>query len=278
MSPLEHSPPPLSVAVRVACGLVLLGAVALKVQGMTAGGVGESLALFSPRVQLLGLEAEALVGLWLVSGYAHRFAWLAGVTLFTLLAAVSVYLVAVGQKSCGCFGRVEVSPWASLALDVTCVAALVATRSVGFSQHFSPRGVLTAAGLLAAVSGLAFAATGDTAGRELARLRGESMRLVGGDADAGTAPKGESRSVPVTVENLTGGDLRLIGGTASCACVATDDLPLTIPAGGSVTVQVRIKFTGEVGRFKHTFLWYTDASSQPRLSGSVAGWVDAAAE
>ena len=271
-------PPPKNVVVRLACGLILLGAVALKVQGMTAGGVGESLALFSPRVQLLGLEAEALVGVWLVSGYAHRIAWLAGVALFTLLAAVSIYLVAVGQKSCGCFGRVEVSPWVSLALDVTCVAALVAIRPTGFGQQFSPRGVLTVVGLLAVASGLAFVATGDVAGRQLARLRGESLILNGNDADAGTAPNGESRLVPVTIENVTGADLHLTGGTVSCACMATNDLPLTIPAGGKATAHVTIKFTGEAGRFKHTFQWYTDAPNQFRLSGSVAGRVDATAE
>ena len=79
----------------------------------------------------------------------------------------------------------------------------------------------------------------------------------------------------VTVENLTETDIRLIGGTANCPCIATSDLPLTIPAGDKVTVNVRIKFTGESGRFKHTYIWYTDAPSQTQLSGSVTGQVAA---
>ena len=196
--------------------------------------------------------------------------------LYTLLAGVSVYLIAVGQPSCGCFGRVEVSPWISLSLDLAAVALLavfrpanvLATRQIGWQP--------LAATL--AVGGLLLAATSETAARELARLRGEALLVSGGDADAGTAPKGESRGVPVTVENLTGHDLHLIGGTASCACVATGDLPLTIPAHGRATAEVWIKFTGEAGQFKHTFKWYTDAPGQPSLSGTIAGRLEAATE
>ena len=257
--------------------MILLAAVALKVQGLTAGGVGQSLTLLSPQVQLAGLEVEALVGLWLLSGVARRGAWLAAVGLFTLLAAVSIYLVAVGQPSCGCFGRVEVSPWLSLTLDAVCVAALLASRPSGRWQFTRQTLLLTAVATLS-VAALAFAATTPAAGRTLAWLRGEELILTGGDTDAGTAPQGAFRDVPVTIENVTGHDLRLIGGTASCACVATGDLPLTIPSGSRVTANVSIKFTGEAGQFKHTFQWYTDSPRQPRLSGSIAGRVAAAAE
>ncbi len=55
-------------------------------------------------------------------------------------------------------------------------------------------------------------------------------------------------------------------------------LPLTVPAGGKATARVTIKFTGDAGRFRHTFFWYTDAPTQPRLHGSVAGQVEAVAE
>jgi hypothetical protein len=255
------------------CGVFLLAAVALKVQGISAGGVGQTLTLLSPQVQFVGMEVEALVAIWLVSGYARRGAWLAGVVLFAILATVSAYLAWNGQASCGCFGRVEVSPWVSLVLDAVCVVALVATRPTG--QWLSTNTLLPASVAMLVVGGLIAASESDGARRELARFRGEALLLDGGDPDAGTAPKGESRIVPVTVENITDADLRLIGGTASCSCVATYDLPLTVPAGGKATANVKIKFTGESGRFKHTFVWYTDAPSQTQLSGSVTGQVAA---
>jgi hypothetical protein len=110
----------------------------------------------------------------------------------------------------------------------------------------------------------------------VARLRGEVVILPNGDADVGVASGGEVRVFEVRVENLTDSDVRLVGGTSNCACVATDDLPLTIPAGGATDVHVRVKFTGEPGRFRHTFHWYTDAPAQPRLGGRVTGRVAAA--
>lgn len=268
----------LSPVVLRLCGLVLLAAVALKVQGMAAGGVGESLALFSPRVQSLGLQVEALVGVWLVSGFARRGAWLAGLGLYAVLAGVSVYLIAVGQPSCGCFGRVEVSPWISLSLDAACVGLLAAFRPAKVGEWLAGGTLLRMAVVVLAVGGLLLALTSEVAMRELAWLRGETLLVSGGDADAGIAMKGESRDVAVTVENLGNTDLHLIGGTKSCSCVAIGDLPLSVPAGGSATANVTIKFTGEVGRFKHTYMWYTDAPTQPSLSGSIAGEVAAAAE
>ncbi|QJW98785.1 MauE/DoxX family redox-associated membrane protein [Frigoriglobus tundricola] len=236
-------------AVMRLCGAVLLAAVALKVHGLSAGGVGRALSLLSPRTQLVGTEVEALVGIWLLSGYARRGAWWSGLMLFFALAAVSAYLVAVGQKSCGCFGRVEVSPWVSLALDAVCALGLVATRPDGVwpGRAVSKHDLVPACGLVAAV-GLLFAATGETTGRSLSRLRGEPLFIAGGDTDAGAAPKGESRTVPVTVENLSETDVNLFGGTTTCACVATADLPLIVPAHGQATVHVTIKFTGEMGR------------------------------
>ncbi|HEY7427394.1 MAG TPA: hypothetical protein VH682_24380, partial [Gemmataceae bacterium] len=54
--------PPVSL-VSAACGVVLLAAVSLKVQGM-ASGAGQPLAVFAPWMQLAGLLAEAMVGLW----------------------------------------------------------------------------------------------------------------------------------------------------------------------------------------------------------------------
>ena len=79
------------------------------------------------------------------------------------------------------------------------------------------------------------AVTSKEAGRQLAWLRGESLRMDG-DVDAGPATQGETRSVLIMVKNASGADVHLIGGTASCACVATDDLPITVPARGSATV------------------------------------------
>ena len=107
--------------------------------------------------------------------------------LYTLLAGVSVYLIAVGQPSCGCFGRVEVSPWISFSLDMAAVTLLIVFRPANVLAS-RPIAWQPVAAMLA-LGGLVLAATSETAGRELARLRGEALLVTGGDADAGTAPK-----------------------------------------------------------------------------------------
>lgn len=257
--------------VEVCCGGLLLAAVALKIQGMSAGDVGQTLTMFSPGVQSVTLQVEALVGLWLVSGYVRQAAWLAGVSLFALLAGVSVYLAATGQPSCGCFGRVQVSPWASLALDVACVTGLLLTRpqqaSPGYRHLIQP--IIWSAVIFA----LILASSSQTASRQFARLRGEQL-LVEADVDAGSGVKGETQVVLVRVQNIGNSPVQLLGGTATCACVATDDLPLTIQPGESLQLPVSFKFSGEPGNFKHTFMWYTDAPGQPRVAGTIVGRVE----
>ncbi len=256
-----------------ACGLVLLAAVALKVGGQS-GGVGGTLPMLSARVQLVGLELEALVGVWLVSGFVPRGAALAGGGLFAALGVVSPYLGLIGQASCGCFGRVSVSPWLTLALDVACAAALLVTRPAADPTRTASRnGAVPMSAALVAGLLVALLTSSETA-KAFARLRGEAVVLSAGDADAGSVPQGEMRVVAVMVENLTGDPVRLIGGTTSCACVATADLPVTLPPDGRTEVRVGVRFTGEPGAFLHTFEWYTDAPTQPRVGGRIAGRVE----
>ena len=242
---------------------------------MTASEGVSQLSLFSPRVQLSAIEIEAFVGLWLLSGLAARSAWALAVVLYSGLAIVSLYLGAVGQPSCGCFGRVEVSPWASLALDIACVGSLALSRPAAASGLLWagwPTAGRTAAVVLA-VLGAILLMTSRPAGRHFARLRGESLWLES-DSDAGAAAFGEVRYVAVTVENVSANDVHLLGGTPTCACLATDDLPITVPAGGRISVRVAIKYTGQPGEFKHSYYWHTDAPSQPLMAGHVTGRVE----
>ncbi len=75
--------------VAVLCGLFLIAAVALKVVGSDGGSVSV-LPMFSSEVQLAGLQVEAMVGIWLLSGLARQAAAFTGVALFAVLGAVSL--------------------------------------------------------------------------------------------------------------------------------------------------------------------------------------------
>ncbi len=215
------------------------------------------------------MQAEAIVGLWLLVGVARHGAWLAGLVLFAILAGVSVYLIAVGQRSCGCFGQVEVSLWASLALDSTCVVAFLLARPVGVVRASVWQVCLVAA----AVGLFTILSSTELASRQLARLRGTAIRLPSGDADVGGAPSGETRTITVAVENVTDEPVRLIGGTTSCVCASTTGLPQTVPAHSTADVTLVVRFTGVVGLFVHEFEWFTDSPKQPRVGGRITGRV-----
>ena len=90
-----------------------------------ATGVDAARDAVTPRYALVALvEFELFAGLWLLFGIypsiTRRFAILG----FGALACVSLDKVISGSPSCGCFGRVTVSPWLTLAYDVLAVAAL----------------------------------------------------------------------------------------------------------------------------------------------------------
>lgn len=103
---------------RLACrfaGAALLVAAATKVV-LPAGQLHGPLIL-----------GEALMGLWLVSGWKCNISgWLAA-ALFAVFAAVSSWKAIQGLESCGCFGRLVVPPWLTASMNVSLLAALVAS-------------------------------------------------------------------------------------------------------------------------------------------------------
>lgn len=89
--------------VLIVLGLLLLATALLKAQGPSDGALGQNMILFSPRFRFAVMEAEAMLGLWLLSGWAKRMAWFFAATFFLVVAGISLSLGLIGQSSCGCF-------------------------------------------------------------------------------------------------------------------------------------------------------------------------------
>jgi len=68
---------------------------------------------------------EWLMGLWLLSGFQRRAAWLAAVILFAAFAMYNCFQALGGAQDCGCFGRVEVSPWVTFIFDLAVTLLLL---------------------------------------------------------------------------------------------------------------------------------------------------------
>lgn len=233
--------------------------------------------LFSPRLEVATIEIEALLGLWLLSGWSERAGRLAALAFFVILASASLFMALAGQRSCGCFGPIAVSPWLAFAFDVSAVGALATCRP-------SPRGRLRSstssrwvlltglgAATLLIMTGGAFFLGFENPIDALARLRGDLVTVEPPVTDVGEGERNAQRSFSITLKNHTDQPVRVYGGTASCYCLATEDLPITLLAGESRSIEVKMVFRGGAGRFQHRFVFYADAEGQREILARFAG-------
>jgi hypothetical protein len=115
-------------------GGVLLVAALLKTQQMLAEIQPTNGDLFASRwVQIAAVEIEIFCGLALLLGFHLRVARRLCQVLFLVFLCVSIYHIAFGAESCGCFGAIQVGPAAALILDIVVIVALWFWRPAGDS-------------------------------------------------------------------------------------------------------------------------------------------------
>lgn len=105
-------------------GLVLLAAAGLKLYELLADGViswrgGAMEILRTP------IAAELVFGALLLSSKCSPRIRRAVAALFGCFLAVSLYKGLAGFASCGCFGRIPLSPWFSAAINVFVIALIL---------------------------------------------------------------------------------------------------------------------------------------------------------
>jgi len=101
---------------------------------------------------------EGSLGLWLLAGVWARVSWAVALGCFGLFACVSVYKGLAGETSCGCFGRVETSPWLTAGIGMLAVIALWVLRPG--EKAAAGKLFRTAAGLATAVLCVSLVALG----------------------------------------------------------------------------------------------------------------------
>ena len=105
----------------------------------------------------------------------------------------------------------------------------------------------------------------------VAALRGHLVHVSPSDHFVGEVEPGERTELAVTVRNLSGRQLRLLGSHSSCSCTTTTRLPVTLEAGELQEVGVAIVAPNQ-GSFGSTVVLITDVMDlQPeiRLTGNV---------
>lgn len=233
------------------CGLLLLAAAALKLIGWNVAPFAQYGWLLTPTVQTTAVAWEVILGGWLLlslvaqaSKPVSSLPWLFAVLTFAAFAAVSGYLGLIGQANCGCFGLIQASPWAAFAMDLAALVLLALGRPAKVVGTLRvPLGLIGVAIVLATLAGVGTLAFGSL-DAAIAKLRGEPLSVSPALLDFGHGKPGESLTTSVTVRNYTTDPVRLIGGTSDCSCLVTQDLPVTIPPGESVSIAVRLKVPG----------------------------------
>jgi hypothetical protein len=202
--------------------LLLLAAAGLKLAGLAVDPVGRMGLFSAPAFQVAVVEFEVFLAFWLLSGKRPAGSWAVALGVFLTFAGVSAWQGWIGRASCGCFGRLSVSPWYAFGIDVAVVFALLLGKPQGGGMNpwailvdllpgiYGLCGAVIVLGALAGLGALCFGSP-DAA---LARLRGERVSLYPSLIDMGTGPPGEIREQVVEVVNRTEQPIRLIGGAA----------------------------------------------------------------
>lgn len=199
--------------------MLLLAAAGLKRNGLAVDPVGR-MGLFSlPAFQIAVVEFELFLAAWLLWGRQPLGSWATAIGVFTVFAVVSAYQGWIGRASCGCFGRLSVSPWYAFGLDLTVLLALLlgrpdllALRLLLASLLPALYGLVGAIVMLGAMAGLGFLTYGSP-DAALAHLRGERISFYPRLVDIGSGEPGEQREAAVEVVNRLDHPIRLIGGT-----------------------------------------------------------------
>jgi hypothetical protein len=100
------------------------------------------------------IAVEISLSAWMISGLFPIAARWVALLCFGVFAITSLEKAMAGEPSCGCFGRVAISPWFTFLFDFAAMAALL-TLSAGSSRHAASRRVVSWSGVAARVSALA---------------------------------------------------------------------------------------------------------------------------
>ncbi len=219
--------------------LYLIGAASLKVFGP-----GQEIKLFSPLVIFFATLVEFFVGALLLTNIAKNFSWILGISLFISLDLISANTAISGISDCGCFGPLNINPWVTTCFNTMAIFLLLLARPI-----FSPGGLLPKTfivfGLSMAGLGFSFLASGANGDHIMAYLQNDLVYLAPSFVNLGVANPGEKKMLRFQVLNRSPQPVKVIGGNVVCNCMVVNNLPLLIPANGSVEIGINIEINNQ---------------------------------
>lgn len=116
------------IALRGVAGALLLAAAVLKAHQLLTGPALGAYWWDARPWQALAISGEVLLAGWMWSGLVPSITRRLGASIFGIFGAIALVKAMGGEASCGCFGRVAVNPWVTLALDVGLCVAFILIR------------------------------------------------------------------------------------------------------------------------------------------------------
>ncbi|MBI2807738.1 MAG: hypothetical protein HYX68_22380 [Planctomycetes bacterium] len=265
-----------------AIAFLLFAAATLKAVGGNADPV-QRIGIFSLQsAQLAVVGLEFALAIWLWSGLLKSLAWVGTVFVFSCFAIVSATQALSGQASCGCFGNLTVHPWIAFSVDLGVLAALgianpgwamfdrdVTSLRVGASRDklLSASAMVFCAAVLIGLMCYNFGSL-DAAWAELKK---EPAGVEPFLSDVGDCRNGQKKAFKIRVVNYRNHVIRVVGQPGACGCAIETDLPIEIPANGSVELDISFATIGRDGRFTRDNDFFLDIGHLTKLRFRVTG-------
>ena len=255
--------------------IFLLVAAFLKLRDF---GTPNALFDIAPSLEFGLIQLEVFVALWLLSGWKTVAAWLCTFSLFATFAGASLAMVVQKKATCGCFGSVDFNPAWVFVIDIVAISSLLLVGRIENHRVVDPSpywhgsrlkqriwSLTIGVSLIAPIFGFAGIYFNTEIGSWYARnlpiaLTGQVLVTEPSVIAASPGAEGDWQTLSFAVVNRGKEAVRLIGAEQNCKCRAIKSLPVVVPAGGEVDIDVDVKLGS-----KSSFALLTSSQRQTRL-------------
>lgn len=222
--------------VALVLGLLLLVTGCLKTHAAFADRPVETYLLTSRWGLFAIAEFEFFLGGWLITGLYPRFAQRCASMTFLCFLGVSLLTAYSGERSCSCFGELNVSPWIAASIDSAALLALVlcGPRKDTSTNTFSP--LQQAFLIVFALTLLALPFALAVSGGLNSPLLIPSKHVV----DLGVLSAGEWQGASLYLTNEGKKPVEIETITSSCQCLSLECTPRVVPPSGTAQVIVTL--------------------------------------
>ncbi|MDR1383444.1 MAG: hypothetical protein LBJ67_06310 [Planctomycetaceae bacterium] len=125
------------VVLRLLVGCIILIAAGLKAEALAAGTPDFGSGLLHARwFNIIVVECELVFGVWLLSGLLQKLVWLTAIVCFVIFSLTAWFKFFIGERSCGCWGNVDILPIYTAVFDTMVIGLLIAFRPKEIIFHW----------------------------------------------------------------------------------------------------------------------------------------------